>query len=71
MKLKLLAEKRDLMKASLVKDNYLILNAIISDSLLDFNPMVREKTRGESGCRSWMQREAENKVAQFHLGFPI
>ena len=63
MKLKILAQKRDLMKDSFMKNNYLISKGIISVSLLNSNPIVREKGRRERGTPSWMQNEAENKIA--------
>ena len=68
MKLKLLAGKRDLVKDSSVKDNYLILKGILSASLLNSNPIVREKSRDERGYHCWVQREAENEIVSVSFG---
>jgi len=62
MKLKSLAEKKSVMKDSLVKDNHLISIGIFQVSRLNSNPIVREKSGRERGCRSWMGHEAENKI---------
>ena len=59
------------MKDPLVKDNHLILKGISSASLFNSDPVVREKSRRQREYPGRMQREAENRVAQFHLEFPI
>jgi hypothetical protein len=63
MKLKSLAEKKSVMKDSLVKDNHLISIGIFQVSRLNSNPIVREKSGREREYRSWMWHEAENKIA--------
>ncbi len=68
MKLKSLAEKKGLMNDSFVKDNYLILNIILSVSQLNSNPIVREKSKRERAYRSWTGHEAENKITSVSFG---
>jgi hypothetical protein len=68
MKLKSLAGKKDLMKDSLVKDNYLISKDILSVSQLNSKPIVREKSGRERGYRSCMGHEAEDKIASVSFG---
>ncbi len=68
MKLKSLALKKDVMKGSFVKDNSLISKGILSVSQLHSNPIVKEKSGGETGYPSSMGHEAENRIALVSFG---
>jgi len=56
------------MKDPSVKDNNLILIRYYSSSLLHFNLIVREESRGERGGRNSTQREPENRGASVSRG---
>jgi hypothetical protein len=65
MKLKSLTQRRDLMKESFVKVNYMISKGILSVSRLHSTPIVREKAgrkRVYCGRRCSINREPENKT---------
>jgi hypothetical protein len=65
MKLKSLTQKRDLMKESFVKDNYLIPKWILLASQLNLTLIVREKAgrkRVYWDRRCFISREAGNKT---------